>query len=287
MQAMKVIDSHQHFWKYEPGRYPWINSKMPILKKDFFPADLKPIYQEHGISGCVAVQAVQDEEENHFLLDLASRNQFILGVVGWLDLQSPSLKERLKAYLPFQKLKGFRHLLQDENSSDFILQHDFQKGLEAIFEAGYSYDLLVYPHQLKGVIKTVENFPEGAFVLDHIAKPNIGNNRLGEWEDLVEELASSSNVYCKLSGMVTEADWDKWHVEDFFPYLDVVMEAFGEDRVMFGSDWPVCLLAAGYREVKDIVDKYLEDYPEKTKEKIWSGNAVSFYRLTPEINGKQ
>ncbi|MFC4871699.1 amidohydrolase family protein [Negadavirga shengliensis] len=282
---MNIIDSHQHFWKYKPERYPWISGKMPALKKDFSPADLKPIYKVHGISGCVAVQAVQDEEENHFLLDLAASHSFIFGVVGWIDLQSPDLRERLNAYLPFQKLKGFRHVLQDEADPDFILRPDFQKGLEAIFEAGYSYDLLVYPHQLKGAIKTVKNFPEAAFVLDHIAKPDVRSNRLGEWEDLMEELAGSSSVFCKLSGMVTEADWDSWHVEDFFPYLDVVIEAFGEDRVMYGSDWPVCLLAADYGQVKDILDKYLEDYPDETKAKIWGGNAAGFYRLSPEING--
>ncbi|MEX0883800.1 MAG: amidohydrolase family protein, partial [Cyclobacteriaceae bacterium] len=216
---MEIIDAHHHFWKYQPEKFPWINGGMATIKKDFNPLMLEKELKNHGISGSIAVQAVQDEDENHFLLQHAAENDFIKGVVGWLDLKSPELQEKLNLYVPFRKLKGFRHVLQDEKDRDYILNAEFQRGLQWIFEAGYVYDLLVFPHQLKGAIKTVENFPDAPFVLDHIGKPPIKSGNMGEWKELIKALVENKNVYCKVSGMDTEADWNKWEERDFFPYL--------------------------------------------------------------------
>ncbi|WP_154856293.1 amidohydrolase family protein [Cyclobacterium xiamenense] len=276
---MKKIDSHQHFWQYDPERYPWIGNGMETIARDFLPATLHPHLQAHEVAGTVAVQAVSEESETHFLLHLAEEYPFLLGVVGWVDLRSSGLQDTLHAYQPFSKLKGFRHLLQDEKDPDFILQPSFQQGLQLIFEAGYSYDLLVLPHQLDGAIQTVANFPEGRFVLDHLAKPKIKQGAIADWKVQIEELAGHPQVCCKVSGMVTEADWTNWKKDDFFPYLDVVVEAFGEDRLLFGSDWPVCGLAATYGQVVGVLEEYLKEQSIALQEKIWYENARQFYRL--------
>lgn len=276
---MKKIDSHQHFWQYDSQRYPWIGTGMETLAGDFLPKSLLPNLETHEVVGTVAVQAVSEESETHFLLKLAEEHPFIRGVVGWVDLMSNQLADTLHAYQPFGKLKGFRHLLQDEEDPDFILQPSFQQGLQLIFEAGYSYDLLVLPHQLDGAIQTVANFPEGRFVLDHLAKPKIKQGAIADWKVQIEELAGHPQVCCKVSGMVTEADWTNWKKEDIFPYLDVVVEAFGEDRLLFGSDWPVCRLAATYGQVVGVLREYLKEQPTALQEKIWYENARQFYRL--------
>ena len=276
---IKKIDAHQHFWRYDPIDYSWINEEMPHLKKDFLPDDLYPVLTANGVEGTVAVQALQDEKENEFLLDLAENHPFVLGVVGWIDLKSPNLAARLNNYNAFDKLKGFRHVLQDEEDSEYILNEAFQRGLNAIFEMGYSYDLLVLPHQLKGAIKTVSNFEKGSFVLDHLAKPDIKNGQNDKWKDNIKALAEFPNVYCKLSGMITEAAWNHWEEKEFYPYMDIVMEAFGEERVMFGSDWPVCKLAGSYEQVIGLVEGYFKGHSESTLQSIWHSNAVNFYRL--------
>ncbi|WP_162339444.1 amidohydrolase family protein [Cyclobacterium salsum] len=276
---MEKIDSHQHFWHYESKRYPWIEEDLELLANDFLPDQLHSLMQANQVVGTVAVQAAPDEAENQFLLDLAEKFPFILGVVGWIDLTSDHLTDRLHAYQPFSKLKGFRHLLQDETDPNFILKPAFQRGLAKIFEAGYSYDLLVFPHQLDGVLQTVKNFSKGRFVLDHLAKPSIQKQELSSWKDKITELGRYPQVSCKVSGMVTEADWQNWEKSDFYPYLDVVMEAFGEDRILFGSDWPVCTLAASYGEVCGILESYLQGKPEGLQHNVWYENARRFYRL--------
>lgn len=276
---MNKIDSHQHFWYYDAKKLPWISNEMLALKGDFLPDKLYSILTDNGIEGTVAVQALQDPEETQFLLDLAEKFPFILGVVGWVDLESDQLSDTLHAYQPFTKLKGFRHLLQDESDPEYILRPGFQRGLKEIFEAGFSYDLLVFPHQLDGVIKTASNFPQGSFVLDHLGKPPIGEKKIDDWGDKIRDLASHPQVFCKLSGMVTEANWVGWKTKDFFPYLDLVLEAFGEDRLMFGSDWPVCQLAASYQQVCGVLEKFLEGQPLQVQNKIWHKNARHFYRL--------
>lgn len=273
------IDAHQHFWLYNSERYAWIGDEMLQLKHDFLPDDLFSILQKNGVEGTVAVQAFQDEEENQFLLKLAEKHPFILAVVGWLDLKSPNLESTLHSYKSHKKLKGFRHVLQDETDPNFILNQAFQNGLKLIFKAGYTYDLLVFPHQLDGAIQTVSNFEEGRFVLDHIAKPPIKAGHIKDWEAKIKVLAKMPNVYCKLSGMITEAAWRDWDEKEFYPYMDVIMQAFGEDRVMFGSDWPVCQLAGSYEQVLGLVEGYFSAYSEEAMQKIWRTNAINFYQL--------
>ncbi|MBI0397438.1 amidohydrolase family protein [Cyclobacterium marinum] len=273
------IDAHQHFWQYSKQRYAWIDDKMLQLKRDFLPDDIFPIIQRNSVEGTVAVQAVQDEKENFFLLELAEKHPFILAVIGWIDLKSPDLETTLESYKNYKKLKGFRHVLQDEADPNFILNQAFQNGLKSIFKAGFTYDLLVYPHQLDGAIQTVSNFEEGRFVLDHIAKPPIKAGLIKDWEVNIKALAERPNVYCKLSGMITEAAWEDWDEKEFYPYLDVIMKAFGEDRVMFGSDWPVCKLAGGYEQVIGLVEGYFKGCSPEVLEKIWRANAIKFYQL--------
>src|SRR5690554_5963350 len=274
-----IIDAHQHFWNYSPQKHSWINSEMGIIKRDFLPEDLLEIYKANKVSGCVAVQAEQSEEETMFLLQLAEEYDFIKGVVGWLDLRHHDLENRIKHFQQFKKLKGLRHVVQDEPDPNFLLDTDFQKGLGILEKYDLTYDLLVFPHQLNAAIQTVENFPNLKFVLDHIAKPPIKDQIMAPWEDLISLIGSKKNVYCKISGMVTEASWASWQQEDFVPYLDTVFRTFGIDRVMFGSDWPVCLLAGNFARVLEIVTNYANGLSEEEKKKLFYENAASFYDL--------
>lgn len=274
-----VIDSHQHFWKYDPVRLGWINEEMSILKRDFLPADLALVYQDAGVDACVAVQAEQSEEETNFLLRLADQNDFIKGVVGWVDLRSPDLFERLLHYHSFPKLKGFRHVVQSEPDPNFMLGPDFQRGIEQLHQYGFTYDILIFPNQLHAAIETVKSFPNQKFVIDHLAKPYIKAGKIKEWAANMEAIARFPNVMCKVSGMVTEADWSNWKTQDFTPYLDVVFQAFSSQRLMFGSDWPVCLLGGSYLEVKNILANYLQNLSETDRANIWGLNAAHFYQL--------
>ena len=272
------IDAHQHFWNYDPNRDAWINDSMDNIKHDFLPLDLEPNLKENGYDGSVAIQANQSEEETSFLLKLAEEYDFIKGVVGWVDLKNGHISERLAYFSQFQKLVGFRHIVQDEDD-DFMIDKDFRNGIKALSENGYTYDILIYPRQLKAAINLVEEFPEQPFVLDHIAKPDIKNRKFSIWNSLIFELAKFENVYCKVSGMVTEASWQDWKIEDFTPYLDRVFEVFGADRLMIGSDWPVCLLAGTYSNVIGIVDDYLARNLPSQKSKVLGDNAMNFYHL--------
>ncbi len=274
-----VIDSHQHFWKYDPIRHDWINDEMSILKKDFLPVDLQKLYQAAGIDGCVAVQADQSEAETDFLLQLAEHNDFIRGVVGWVDLRSPELAERLLHYQAFSKLKGFRHVVQSEPDPNFMLRDDFQRGIAQLHAHDYTYDILIFPNQLPAAIETVRNFPDQRFVVDHIAKPYIKTGKIKEWAINMETIASFPNVMCKLSGMVTEADWSNWKNEELVPYLEVVNQCFGAKRMMFGSDWPVCLLGGSYTDIKGILEHFIRDFSAEDQAAIWGGNATHFYQL--------
>ena len=274
------IDSHQHFWRYDPARDTWITNEMDVLKKDFLPEDLFPLLQEKNIDGCIAVQAGQTLAETEFLLDLADKNPFIKGVVGWVDLRADTIGEQLKKFSSNKKLKGFRHIVQSEPDENFLLQEDFCHGISLLQKYGYTYDILVYPHQLEKVIDFIEKFPEQPFVLDHMGKPEIINKKSWDWENYLKEIALHQNVYCKLSGLVTEADLMKWKLPDFKPYIDFVLEKFGIERVMYGSDWPVCLLGADYTEVYNIVEKNLPLLNEEEKGKLWGGNAATFYNIS-------
>lgn len=270
-------DAHQHFWKYDPVDYGWINDEMATLKRDFLPRDLAPLLAASGFDGCIAVQARQSLEETRWLLELAERNDFIKGVVGWVDLCSAELPEQLERFAKHPKLVGVRHLVQDEPEDEFMLRAEFRKGIARLAEFGLTYDLLLHPRHLPVAAKLVREFPEQRFVLDHIAKPSIADGLMQPWERDLRELAKFENVYCKLSGMVTEARWGQWSGKDFKPYLDVVLEAFGAERLMMGSDWPVCTLSGNYADVMGIVLKWMETMPAASREEVLGGNCARFY----------
>lgn len=272
------IDAHQHFWRYNPVEYAWIDDRMPALKRDFLPSDLQPLLADVGFDGCIAVQARQNVEETNFLLDLARPFDFIRGVVGWVDLCSPDVALELEQFADEPKLVGVRHIVQSE-PDDFMLRADFRRGIARLAEFGLAYDILVYPLQLGAARRLAEEFQEQRFVLDHIAKPLIAAGALLPWRDDLRALAAHPNVWCKLSGMVTETRWDAWRAEDFRPYLDVVFEAFGPSRLMIGSDWPVCTLAADYGAAMGIVMDYVAQFPAEEQEAILGGNCALFYRL--------
>jgi L-fuconolactonase len=271
------IDAHQHFWRYDPSRDQWITDEMAVLKQDFLPQQLIPELAANKIDGCIAVQADQSEAETLFLLDLATHNHAIQGVVGWVDLCADNMSERLEFFSKYPKLCGFRHIVQAEPDDQFMLRPRFLRGIEALKEFGFTYDILIYPHQLPAAIELVSRYPEQLFVLDHIAKPCIKEKKLSPWERHLRALAQNANVYCKVSGMVTEADWKQWRSDDFKPYLDIVFEAFGVDRLMFGSDWPVCLLAATYGEVVSLIADYIGKLPQPDIEKVFGLNSSRFY----------
>ena len=275
---MKTIDAHQHFWKFDPVRDNWITDEMSVIQKDFFPDDLKPVLQQNGFDGCVAVQASQSEEETDFLVTLAKQNDFIKGVVGWVDLQADDIEERLTKYKS-TPVKGFRHVLQGEPQRDLMLKPEFKRGIAALQKHGFTYDILIFPDQVKFSDELAASFPEQKFVIDHIAKPYIKRREIDEWKKDMEQIAKHGNVYCKISGMVTEADWKGWKKDDFKPYLDVVVNAFGMDRILFGSDWPVCLVAASYRQMLAIVKDYFASFPENEQEQFFGLNAIRFYNL--------
>jgi len=273
------IDSHQHFWKFNVDEYGWINEQMQVLKRNFLPADLYPELQSSGFDGCVVVQARQSLEETAWLLELVSNNDFIKGVVGWLDLCSEDVKYQLDKWPAYPKLKGLRHVLHDEPDDNFMLRKDFLNGIGCLKEYNLTYDLLVFPSHLKNVNLLARQFPEQTFILDHIAKPNIKGKQTNPWENEIKELAELPNVYCKLSGMVTEADWNNWKESDFKEYLDVVFYAFGTERLMIGSDWPVCLLGGSYSKVMGIVMNYISGLPESDQKLVMGLNAVKAYNL--------
>lgn len=273
-----VIDSHQHFWIYDPVRDAWISPEMARIRQNFLPADLKPVLEHNGVDGCVAVQADQSSAETEFLLQLAEADDFIKGVVGWIDLRAENLYERLEVCSQFEKLKGFRHIVQGE-PDDFLLQPDFIKGVGQLVAFDFTYDILVYPTQLAASYAFAKQLPNVRFVLDHIAKPYIKKGEIEPWARDIKKLAELPNVFCKVSGMVTEADWHSWQNADFVHYLDVVLEAFGTHRLMFGSDWPVCLVAAEYGTMKDVLAQYVSKLSKNEQNKIWGENAVNFYSL--------
>ena len=275
---MQKIDSHQHFWIYNDVRDAWITDDMEVIRRNFLPADLQQVLLQNGITGCVAVQADQSEQETDFLVGLAQNHEFIKGVVGWVDLQADNLEERLQHYASIKLIKGFRHVLQAEEG-EFMLQLSFVNGVALLKQYGFTYDILVKPHQLSFVKEFVAKFPDQPFVIDHLAKPYIKDRRIDSWREDMIKIAAFPNVSCKISGMVTEADWTMWQPDDFTPYLDVVFSAFGSDRVMFGSDWPVCNLAGGYKGVMGVIDSYIDKLTENEQEMFWAKNSVKFYNL--------
>ena len=273
-----IIDSHQHFWNYNPVKDGWITNAMEVIRNDFLPKDLKPILEANKVDGCVAVQADQSEDETRFLLQCAEENPFIKGVVGWVDLCAHNSEERLGFFSQNKNLKGIRHIVQSE-PDDFMLRTDFQNGIRNLKQFGLTYDLLVSPNQLPATIQLVRKFPSQLFILNHVAKPDIENGKIEVWAEKIIELSKNENVFCKVSGLVTEANWTLWTPTDFRPYLDVIFKSFGAHRIVFGSDWPVCLLAANYREVRNILENYMAPFSEKQKRKVMGENAMNAYNL--------
>jgi len=273
------IDAHQHFWMYSEREYGWIDDSIAALRRDFLPADLKPELERNGFQGCVAVQARQTLEETRWLLELAEHAPFILGVVGWVDLRSPRLQFELESLAVNPKLVGVRHIVQSEPDERFLLQPDFLRGIAMLEEFDLAYDILIYTRHLPVAAEFVTKFPRQRFVLDHLAKPPIKSGAIDVWARGIQGLAAFSNVYCKVSGLVTEADWQAWKPEDIRPYLDLVFECFGPSRLMTGSDWPVCTVAGSYSRVMNLTKDYLGKYAEKERNAVLGENAATFWRL--------
>jgi L-fuconolactonase len=252
---------------------------MKVIQRDFLPSDLLPILQANNVDGCISVQADQTEEETGFLLELSENHNFIKGVVGWIDLRADNIFERLEHYSQFKKLKGFRHIVQGESDSEFMLRPKFKNGIAELGMYDFTYDILIYHYQLEQAIQFVKLFPEQKFVLDHIAKPDIKSGEYALWQTNIKKLALHQNVFCKVSGMVTEAEWDDWKPSDFKIYLDTVVKAFGTERLMYGSDFPVCTLVATYEQQLDIVKEYFSSFSTLEKKKIMGENASKFYGL--------
>ena len=273
------IDAHQHFWKYSAAEYGWIDDRMAVLQRDFLPRDLQPLLAENGFDGSIAVQARQSLEETRWLLELAEQNDFIRGVVGWVDLCSPNVADELAKLAGHRKLVGVRHLVQGEPDDEFMLRPEFRRGIAMLRDFGLAYDLLLFPKHLNVAVKLVDEFPEQRFILDHIAKPLIADGVLEPWARDIQALASCENVWCKVSGMVTEARWQQWQPADFRPYLDVVFEAFGPARLMIGSDWPVCTVSAAYGDTMALVKDFIAALEPAVREGILGGNCAQAYGL--------
>lgn len=273
------VDSHQHFWRYQPAEYAWIDDSMTALRRDFLPEDLQPELDGMGFDACVAVQARQSPEETRWLLELADRHEFIVGVVGWVDLQSLDARRELERLSAHPLLVGIRHIVQDEPDDRFLLRAEFCRGIALLGALGLAYDILIHPRHLPVAVEFVERFPRQRFVLDHLAKPEVRRGEILSWERELRRLASWPNVLCKLSGLVTEADWTSWTPDQLRPYLDVAWDCFGPGRLMVGSDWPVCTLAGDYARTVGAVTDYLKDRPPHERDAVLGGNAVRFWRL--------
>jgi len=280
-----VIDAHQHFWHYDPQRHGWITDEMFAIRRDFLPPRFESECVANGVDASILVQVDQTEAETHFLLQVAEQYPRIAAVIGWIDLLSPNLAERLPYFSQFRKLRGFRHIAQAEPDDRFLAQPAFLHGVRLLRPFDFVYEVLIYPRQLPAAIELASRFPEQLFVLDHLAKPFIKAQTLEPWATHLRILAQNKNVFCKLSGMVVEADWHGWKPGDFRPYLDVVFEAFGPERLLFGSDWPVCLLAASYGQVKQLVEGYVDRNCPQHKEAIFGANAARFYQLRAGHHG--
>jgi L-fuconolactonase len=276
---MKIIDTHNHYWNYNPAEFDWIDDEMAVIRKSFTPVELKQTLIGTDVSGVVSVQARQCLEETDWLLTMAAENEFMKGIVGWVPLASHDIPEILEKYQNNPWLKGVRHVVQGEPDPEFILRKDFNEGIKLLKDFNLVYDILILEHQLANTIKFVDMHSNQQFVLDHIAKPRIRENVLQPWADLIKELARRENVSCKISGMVTEADYKNWTYEQLAPYFDVVFEAFGPGRLMFGSDWPVCLVASEYKNWLELAGSAINGFTENEKELFYYNNAVKLYNL--------
>ena len=273
------IDAHQHFWRYSATDYGWISDDMHVLRRDFLPPDLAPLLAANGFDGSMAVQARQTLDETNWLLDLADDYPFILGVVGWVNLCSPRVADDLAALTDRRKLVGIRHIVQGEPDDEFLLRPDFCRGVARLEGFGLAYDILIFPGHLPVAVEFARRFPRQRFVLDHLAKPSVRTGELAGWARDLRDLAALDNVSCKLSGMVTEADWSDWTSAGIEPCLDTAMEMFGAERLMIGSDWPVCTLAADYTRTMTLVIDYVGRLSDSERDLVLGLNAQRFWRL--------
>jgi L-fuconolactonase len=273
------IDAHQHFWIYSPAEYGWIDDSMAALRRNFLPSDLQPEIESNNFQGSVAVQARQTLEETRWLLELAERSPSIFGVVGWADLRSPDIRSQLKLLAQNPRLVGIRHIVQSEPDDRFLMQADFLRGVAVLEEFDLAYDILIYTKHLTVAAEFVARFPRQRFVLDHLAKPPIRSGQIDSWANGIRRLAEFPNVLCKLSGLVTEADWHHWQPDHIVPFLDVAFDSFGHDRLMIGSDWPVCLVAGSYARTVEVVKAYLLGQTPQCREAVLGRNAQQFWRL--------
>ena len=276
---MIQIDAHVHFWQYDPAQYGWIDASMTALRRDFLPADLKQGMDRAGVDACVAIQARQSLEETGWLLALADAHPFITGVVGWVDLQSDEVGAQIERFR-YRKLVGLRHVVQSEPDDRFLLKPAFCRGISLLEDLDLAYDILIYPRHLAAAAELVGRFKRQRFVIDHLAKPDIRSGEIREWEKGLRRLAEFPHVFCKLSGLITEADWQKWTADELRPYLDVAFDCFGPHRLMVGSDWPVSTLAADYSRTMAVVGDYLVGRPDADRQAVLGGNAQRFWRLT-------
>ena len=273
------IDAHQHFWRYNPDEYGWIDDSMIKLRRDFLPGDLQRELEHAGFDGCIAVQARQTIEETRWLLELAEASPFILGVVGWVDLQSEDVRSQLREFSKNPKLLGVRHIVQGEADDRFMLRPEFLRGVATLEEFGLTYDILIYARHLPVAAEFVQQFPRQSFVLDHLAKPLIKHGEIEPWRSDLRRLAEFPNVWCKLSGLVTEADWQAWTPEQIAPHLEAAFECFGPERLMIGSDWPVCTVAGSYSRTMNLVIEFLKGHPDAERDAVLGGTAAKFWRL--------
>ncbi|WP_333886442.1 amidohydrolase family protein [Sphingobacterium siyangense] len=273
------IDTHQHFWKFDPIRDSWITEEMQVIRRDFSPLDIQFVLERNGFGGSVAVQADQSKEETAYLVQLASDYPFIKGVVGWIDLQAADIRQQLDVYQSNTVIKGFRHIVEGEADPDFLIRPAVLNGLKALADYGYTYDLLIRPRHYAATLDCVQQNPNLQFVLDHIAKPPIKSKAFDEWATFIDALSVFPNVVCKVSGLATEADWEGWKLDDFKQYLEHIFARFGKERIMYGSDWPVCLLAASYEESIAIVEDKLGQFTAAEKNAFWAENAIRVYNL--------
>ena len=278
-----MIDSHQHFWQVGRFDYPWMTSDLGVLYRDYLPNDLAPILERNGVNQTVLVQASNSVAESRWLLDLADANSFIAGIVGWVDLKSVEIDAQLDELCAHPKFKGVRHLVESEPDDDWLVQPAVLSGLKKLSERRLSYDLLVHTRHLRYVPQVVERCPDLALVIDHMAKPPIARNDIEAWAEALKPVARYPNIHCKLSGLVTEANWSSWQTNDLRPYVEYALELFGADRMIFGSDYPVCLLAASYERVLGSFQELLEGLGESDRDKIFSKNAARFYRLNSDV----
>ncbi|MCA5003548.1 amidohydrolase family protein [Sphingobacterium bovistauri] len=273
------IDTHQHFWIYDPNRDTWITDNMSSIQRNFLPNDIAQTLKDNNFDGVVAVQASQSNKESHFLAELAQAYKMIKGVVGWVDLHSPQIDEYLDEYQKYNIIKGFRHVIEGEEDGNFLSTDEFLNGIQSLTKYDYTYDLLIRPRHYESTLHCVRANPNQKFMLDHIAKPPIKSQEFEEWALFIQDLSSYPNVYCKISGLATEADWTNWRLDHFTQYVDHVIKCFGKNRICYGSDWPVCLLASSYEQSIEIVQDKLKYFTQAELDLFWGLNAVNFYSL--------